>query len=114
MPLIAGSADVPSASCRRREVLTKRQRIRYRFIFSRFALNADESRTPAGLPRRGARPFALPVNRPSDLKLNQYPRAGVECSFSDDAYQDSQIVFTNHNGAHSAFRAELPSNIFNA
>jgi len=43
MPLFTGSADVPSASRRRREVLTKCQRKLYRLILSRFALNADET-----------------------------------------------------------------------
>src|SRR5260370_5936547 len=54
-----------------------------------------------------------PVIRVSQLSDKARTRAEVEWSFPGDAYQSSRIVLTDHNGADSAFGAELPANIFN-
>jgi hypothetical protein len=54
-----------------------------------------------------------PVIRASPLSDTARTGAEVEWRFSDDAYQGSQIVFTDRNGADSVFGAELPANIFN-
>src|SRR5438132_14171595 len=59
IPLDAGSADVPSAPRRRREVISRLHRYLCRLILSRFALSAD------GMS-------ALPAKmEPSDLKLDR-------------------------------------------